>query len=126
MFKFVGIEKDFREIMEKHNTKWFNVQSVPQCFTFPPEEKPGDDHIPICNKIPVIDLGKSLISSSQKMETIKQLLQAGQEFGFFQVCTNFLPPTPNEETVSTPQKVRIKSAYILPFLNSTYEIILNM
>ncbi|MCD9641387.1 hypothetical protein HAX54_027554 [Datura stramonium] len=91
MYKFVGIEEDFRAIMEKHNSKWFNVQSVPQCYTFSPEERPGDASIPICNKIPVIDLEKSLISSSEKMKTIKQLLQAGQEFGFFQVINYGIP-----------------------------------
>lgn len=71
--------------MEKHNTKWFNVECVPQCFTFSHEERPGDAHIPICTKIPVIDVGKS-----QKNETIKQLLQAGQDFGFFQACIDQL------------------------------------
>ncbi|XP_055811808.1 hyoscyamine 6-dioxygenase-like isoform X1 [Solanum dulcamara] len=101
MFKFAGVEEAFRAIMEKHNTIWFNVQSVPQCFTFPQEERPGDAPIPICNKIPVIDLGKSLASSSQKMETIKQLLQAGQEFGFFQVINHGIPENVVTETLST-------------------------
>ncbi|KAK4366068.1 hypothetical protein RND71_013948 [Anisodus tanguticus] len=102
MFKFAGIEEDFRAIMEiKHHSKWFNVQSVPQCYTFSPEERPGKAPIPICKKIPVIDLGKSLVSSSEKMETIKQLLQAGQQFGFFQVINHGIPENVVTQTMST-------------------------
>ncbi|KAG5587365.1 hypothetical protein H5410_047799 [Solanum commersonii] len=82
--------------MEKHNTKWFNIECVPHCFKFPQEERPGDAPIPICNKIPVIDLGKS-----QKNETIKQLLQAGQEFGFFQVINHGIPENVATQTLST-------------------------
>ncbi|CAN4093320.1 unnamed protein product [Withania somnifera] len=84
--------------MDKHNSKWFNVQSVPQSYTFPPEERPGDAPIPICDKIPVIDLGKC---SWEKMEIIKQLLQAGQEFGFFQVINHGIPETVATQTMST-------------------------
>ncbi|WMV47356.1 hypothetical protein MTR67_040741 [Solanum verrucosum] len=82
--------------MEKHNTKWFNIECVPHCFKFPQEERPGDAPIPICNKIPVIDLGKS-----QKNETIKQLLQAGQEFGFFQVINHGILENVATQTLST-------------------------
>ncbi|KAK4732052.1 hypothetical protein R3W88_025040 [Solanum pinnatisectum] len=85
--------------MEKHNTKWFNVECVPHCFTFPQEERPGESPIPICTKIPVIDLGKS-----QKNETIKQLLQAGQEFGFFQVINHGIPENVATQTLSTFEK----------------------
>ncbi|XP_019071124.2 protein DOWNY MILDEW RESISTANCE 6-like [Solanum lycopersicum] len=60
------------------------------------EERPGDAHIPICTKIPVIDLGKS-----QKFETIKQLLLAGQEFGFFQVINHGISENVTTQTMST-------------------------
>ncbi|PHT52875.1 hypothetical protein CQW23_07337, partial [Capsicum baccatum] len=88
--------------MERHSSKWYNVQSVPQSYTFPPEERPGETPIiPICHKIPVIDLEKSLVSSSEKMETIKQLLQAGQEFGFFQVINHGIPEDVMSQTILT-------------------------
>ncbi|XP_009758006.1 hyoscyamine 6-dioxygenase-like [Nicotiana tabacum] len=87
--------------MEKNNTKWFSVESVPQCYTFSPEERPGEALIPICKKIPVIDIGKSLVSSSENLETIKQLLQAGQEFGFFQVINHGILENVLTQTMST-------------------------
>lgn len=73
--------------MEKHVTSWFNVEEVPSSYIFPQEYRPGKLPIPICNTIPVIDLGKAM--GAEQIHTIQHIMEAAQEFGFFQVINNF-------------------------------------
>lgn len=71
--------------MENHvsDSKWFDVQSVPKSHTFSIDDRPGNDPIPACKTIPIIDLAK--LKTSERIDTIQQIIKAGQEFGFFQV-----------------------------------------
>lgn len=73
--------------MEKHVTSWFNVEEVPRSYIFPQEYRPGKLPIPICSTIPVIDLGKAM--GAEQIHTIQHIMEAAQEFGFFQVINNF-------------------------------------
>lgn len=66
-------------------SNWYNIQSVPNNYVLPPDERPGDVIVPPCKTIPVIDLGKAV--GDTQAETIRQILQASHEFGFFQVLT---------------------------------------
>ncbi|XP_073049059.1 hyoscyamine 6-dioxygenase-like [Primulina eburnea] len=79
--------------MENHDvsdSKWFNVQSVPQSHAFSIEDRPGNDPIPACKTIPIIDLA-NLKTSERIDSTLQQIIKAGQEFGFFQVINHGVP-----------------------------------
>lgn len=64
-------------------SNWKNVQSVPKSFVFPPHRRPGNQIVPICTDIPIIDLQQSC--DSNRAQTIQQILKASKEFGLFQV-----------------------------------------
>ncbi|KAI7980158.1 Hyoscyamine 6-dioxygenase [Camellia lanceoleosa] len=72
--------------MEKHSSSWFNVESVPESYVFPPETRPGKLIAPLCKAIPVIDLGKSL--GEDQYDIIQQILEASENFGIFQVINH--------------------------------------
>nr|KJB25996.1 hypothetical protein B456_004G220500 [Gossypium raimondii] len=69
--------------MEKLVSSWFNNKTLPQSYIFPPETRPGNHVIPRCNTIPVVDLSKAL--AHERTAVVQQILEASQEFGFFQV-----------------------------------------
>lgn len=62
----------------------FKVQTVPTDYSFPQEDRPGKLPIPVCKTIPVVDLQKAT-RSSEKISIVQQIIEAGQEYGFFQV-----------------------------------------
>ena len=64
--------------------RWFDVQSVPGDYRFPLEDRPGRLPIPLCDAVPVIDLHKST-TSPEKWSMVRQIVEASQEYGFFQV-----------------------------------------
>lgn len=70
-----------QKAMEKLVSSWYNVQSLPENYIFPPETRPGKEIVPICNKIPVVDL--------EGTDATWKILKAIQEFGFFQVFLSF-------------------------------------
>lgn len=59
------------------------MQLVPETYILPPESRPGQTQVPLCETIPVLDLEGEL--SFDRAHLIKQIIQASQEFGFFQV-----------------------------------------
>lgn len=68
-------------VVEKfESSRWFNVESVPQSHTFPVEDRPGTEPIPVCNTIPVLSIG-----TSQKQDIVQDILKASEDLGFFQV-----------------------------------------
>lgn len=70
--------------MEKLVSSWFTDTSLPQDYIFPSDKRPGKDHAAApCNTIPVIDLGKA--DGGDRNDIIQQILEASQDFGFFQV-----------------------------------------
>lgn len=71
---------------EKLVSSWYNVvQPLPETYIFPLDVRPGklstSPSISNCN-IPVIDLGSQ---GHDRDQIIQQILEASQEFGFFQV-----------------------------------------
>ena len=58
-------------------SKWYNVESVPESHIFLMEDRAGNEAIPICHTIPIIDLANS--------KTLDKIMQASKEYGFFQV-----------------------------------------
>ncbi|MBA0763960.1 hypothetical protein Gotri_013350 [Gossypium trilobum] len=72
--------------MEKLVSSWFNNKTLPQSYIFPPETRPGNHVIPRCNTIPVVDLSKAL--AHERTAVVQQILEASQEFGFFQVINH--------------------------------------
>lgn len=71
--------------MEDHSSRWFDVQSVPLSYTFPPENRPGKLPFSTCTAIPIINL-----NSPEKLDTTQKIIKAGQNFGVFQVFFCFL------------------------------------
>lgn len=69
--------------MEKLISGRSHLPFVPESFILPPESRPGRTKFPPCDSIPVIDLGGQL--GFDRAQLVKQIMQASQEFGFFQV-----------------------------------------
>ncbi|KAL7200878.1 hypothetical protein ACSBR1_032742 [Camellia fascicularis] len=55
---------------------------MPEDYIFPPDIRPGKLIVPLCKTIPVIDL--SMAEARDRNSIIKKVLNASQEFGFFQ------------------------------------------
>ncbi|KAK3014702.1 hypothetical protein RJ639_009632 [Escallonia herrerae] len=88
LFKdFVHSSKAF-EMDQKQVSSWFQVESVSDPYIFPAEERPGKLLVPLCKTIPVVDLGNARNSSFEKTKTINQILEAAQDYGFFQVINH--------------------------------------
>jgi hypothetical protein len=69
--------------MEKLISSRSHLQFVPESYILPLESRPGQTEGPLCETIPVIDIGGEL--GSDRGQLVKQIIQASQEFGFFQV-----------------------------------------
>ncbi|KAL4651713.1 hypothetical protein ACB092_01G180800 [Castanea dentata] len=72
--------------MEKLISGRCHLQLVPETYTLPPESRPGQTQVPLCETIPVIDLEGEL--SFDRTHLIKQIIQASQEFGLFQLINH--------------------------------------
>ncbi|KAG4981961.1 Hyoscyamine 6-dioxygenase [Glycine soja] len=64
----------------------FNVGSLPEDYIFPPELRPGDLKVPFSTNIPVIDLSEA--QNGDRTNTIQKIINASEEFGFFQVINH--------------------------------------
>ncbi|KAK8532496.1 hypothetical protein V6N13_131818 [Hibiscus sabdariffa] len=71
--------------MAKLLSSWYKDQSLPESYIFPPDERPGKHLVPICNTVPVIDLG------DDRNHLVHQILKASQDFGLFQVVGHGVP-----------------------------------
>ncbi|KAA8543360.1 hypothetical protein F0562_021145 [Nyssa sinensis] len=71
---------------QKIASSWFNVQSVPETYRFPPERRPGKLIVPLCKTIPVINLEKA--TGVDRIHIIQQISEASQTLGFFQVINH--------------------------------------
>lgn len=65
-------------------------QTVPERYIFPPEKRPVNNAVNHSINLPVIDLRGGCIDSDARDEIIRDIMKAGKEFGFFQVCVNVL------------------------------------
>ncbi|XP_059660366.1 protein DOWNY MILDEW RESISTANCE 6-like isoform X2 [Cornus florida] len=84
--------------MEKLVSNWYSVQSLPETYVFPPDQRPGKLIVPLCKTIPVIDLGKA--EDHDQSDIVQQILNASQEFGFFQVINHGVSENLVDDTVS--------------------------
>ncbi|OMP09752.1 Oxoglutarate/iron-dependent dioxygenase [Corchorus olitorius] len=85
--------------MEKLVSSWYNDKQkpLPESYIFPPQTRPGNHIIPKSNTIPVIDLSKTL--GHARTDIIHQILQASQDFGFFQVVNHGVPENLFKDTM---------------------------
>ncbi|KAL2556914.1 2-oxoglutarate (2OG) and Fe(II)-dependent oxygenase superfamily protein [Forsythia ovata] len=84
--------------MEILMSNWTDVQSLPKSYVFPPDRRPGENVFPVCKNVPVIDLEKA--EGLDRVETIQQILNASQEFGFFQVINHGVSESLMDDTMS--------------------------
>ncbi|CAN1131668.1 Hyoscyamine 6-dioxygenase [Linum perenne] len=57
-----------------------DVQSLPEGYILPPDQRPESDPVPISDEIPIVDL--------EAPDSTQVILKACQEFGFFQVINH--------------------------------------
>ncbi|XP_021734080.1 hyoscyamine 6-dioxygenase-like [Chenopodium quinoa] len=76
--------------MDKFVSTWSDGKTLPENYVFSTEMRPGE-HVPVSKNIPVIDLGKAV--GLDRKETIQKIIEASQEFGFFQVINHGVPQT---------------------------------
>ncbi|KAA8550760.1 hypothetical protein F0562_002444 [Nyssa sinensis] len=74
-----------------------DVQSLPEMYVFPPDTRPGEHIVPVCNN-PVVDLNRTM--GHNQAETIQQIIEASQEFGFFQVINHGVSGSLIDDTMS--------------------------
>ncbi|CAB4291509.1 unnamed protein product [Prunus armeniaca] len=85
--------------MEKLVSSWYNVQPLPDNYIFPPDARPGKLDVPLCNNIPVIDMGGAGAEAHDRTSIIQQILNASEEFGFFQVINHGIPENLLKDTM---------------------------
>ncbi|XAR61110.1 Hyoscyamine (6S)-dioxygenase [Bertholletia excelsa] len=71
-----------------------DVQSLPEPYILPPSKRPGELIVP-ATQGPLIDL------NHDRSETIRKFLEAGKEFGFFQVINHGVSESLMEEAIGT-------------------------
>ncbi|PKI60043.1 hypothetical protein CRG98_019528 [Punica granatum] len=76
----------------KLNSSLRDLRYIPESYVLPPASRPHRDHgpVPFSASIPVIDLWEKRRSGSNHEETMRLILGAGQEFGFFQLVNDGL------------------------------------
>ncbi|KAM0972620.1 hypothetical protein ACFX13_016313 [Malus domestica] len=87
--------------MEKLISRRYKERPMPEGYIFPPDVRPGKlAVVPLCNNtIPVIDLGLDGGGAAQACDIVGQILEASQEFGFFQVIKHGISENLLKETV---------------------------
>ncbi|CAO2826585.1 unnamed protein product [Amaranthus hypochondriacus] len=88
-------------------SNWSNGKRLPENYVFPPKQRPGDHNIPISNSIPIIDLAK--VNGPDRHQIIQNIIEAGLEFGFFQVINHGVPSRVLDDT-----RCAIKDFFELP------------
>ncbi|KAH6828257.1 hypothetical protein C2S53_015875 [Perilla frutescens var. hirtella] len=91
--------------MDAMKSKWYNVESVPESHIFGIENRPGNESIPLCDTIPIIDL-----ANSDTNQTVDKIVQASQEYGFFQVINHGV----GEDVIGEAVKV-LEELFMQPF-----------
>ncbi|KAL9242999.1 hypothetical protein vseg_016941 [Gypsophila vaccaria] len=74
--------------MEKFVSSWSDGEKLPESYIFPPEHRPGNVVATTTKNVPVIDIG-----GVDRSVIVRQIMQAGQESGFFQVVNHGVPCT---------------------------------
>ncbi|KAI3773010.1 hypothetical protein L6452_04207 [Arctium lappa] len=94
--------------MDKLLSSWSStVESLPENYVFPVDSRSGDATVPICNTLPVIDLTTTL--SHDRQDAVQQILEACQDFGFFQVINHGI----DDDLVSDTMRV-VKEFFDMP------------
>ncbi|XP_050254005.1 hyoscyamine 6-dioxygenase-like [Quercus robur] len=92
--------------MEQLVASWYNGRSLPETYVLPLEIRPGKLNVPVStNIIPVVDLG-----GHDETAIIQQILEASQEFGFFQVINHGVPSNLMDEAMNVCKEFHAMSA----------------
>ncbi|GMI66448.1 DOWNY MILDEW RESISTANT 6 [Hibiscus trionum] len=86
-------------------SNWCHDGSLPESYVMPPEARPGSNLIvPLEKSIPVIDLQRN-----DRDESIRQILKAGKEFGFFQIINHGVSKDLMDETMNVGEEFHAMS-----------------
>ncbi|PWA44820.1 flavanone 3-hydroxylase [Artemisia annua] len=107
----ISSSSDLKLIKKDKDSRWFDVELVPESYIFSPTDRPQNLDVAICDSIPVIDLAKHI-------QPIESILKASQEFGFFQVINHGVP----EKIMSDAMSV-LKEFFHMPSKEATGEVI---
>ncbi|KAL9242998.1 hypothetical protein vseg_016940 [Gypsophila vaccaria] len=72
--------------MEKFVSSWSDGETLPENYIFPPSKRPGKVVVMTSKNVPVIDISKS--EGLDRSAVVQQIMQASQEYGFFQVINH--------------------------------------
>nr|XP_043632029.1 hyoscyamine 6-dioxygenase-like [Erigeron canadensis] len=81
-----------------------SIRSMPENYIFPVDSRPGEETIPFCDALPVINL-----LSCDRDNAVQQVLEACQEFGIFQLINHGV----DEDLVSDTMRV-VKEFFNMP------------
>ncbi|KAE8699527.1 RING/U-box superfamily protein [Hibiscus syriacus] len=87
-------------------SSWCYNGSLPESYVMPPESRPGDLIVPLGKSIPVIDL-----QCHDQIETVRQILKAGEEYGFFQVINHGVLEDLMDETMDVAEEFHAMSGW---------------
>ncbi|KAI3760171.1 hypothetical protein L1987_50562 [Smallanthus sonchifolius] len=88
---------------EENDVAVQTTKVLPENYIFPVDERPGSVEVPLCQNIPLIDLSQS------QSQTVQEILDACQEFGFFQVINHGV----SEDLIDDTMKV-VKEFFNMP------------
>ncbi|KAE8676231.1 putative ring finger protein [Hibiscus syriacus] len=80
-------------------SSWCYKGSLPDSYVMPPETRPGDLIVPLGESIPVIDL-----QCRDRNETVRQILKASEDYGFFQVINHGVSEYLMDETMEVAEE----------------------
>ncbi|XP_062024809.1 protein DOWNY MILDEW RESISTANCE 6-like [Rosa rugosa] len=75
----------FDKMSEKLISNRSDLQFVPESYILPPGTRPGNTQVSVMEVIPVIDFQ---LLGTNRPQLIKQIIEASQEFGFFQLINH--------------------------------------
>ena len=101
--------------MEHLVSRRCNGRSLQKSYIFPLEQRPGNFIVPPADNIPEIDL-----AGHDRTDIIRRILEASEEFGFFQVPTSFLSIILSDNDLFLPDAWHQTWSQYEPFLANIF------
>lgn len=83
------------------------LQTVPEKYIFPAHKRPAKELVDSSVALPVIDLRGGRLQGDGRDEIVREIVDAGKQFGFFQVGFLLEFPVPSQERSQTLWRVAL-------------------